>query len=463
MTALAGIKRIAIEHAFRTRVRLCRLNGRSVANPHELFGGVSDRFWRWVVLRSSQHRYGLEGLVPGVPDDEMQQNWTGSTGESTLQGAFDFYRLVVDQTRAHGRPITRNTRVLDFGCGWGRIIRFFLRDVDHWHLHGCDCYPEALVQARRNSRWGHFVLIDPRPPAPLRDASFDVIYLYSVFSHFAEAIHLAGTFIGSFARAVSSSPRRGSGHSFSSARPCEPVRACLPLPREAQRRSATRRTPWRGTTPERSVIAPPVEAGSWPSPSTGKPASPEPTSNGSGESSSRYATFWTRIPAARRRWRWCRRGDRRSQMLPPVFRKQSGNSLENRSKVLQECVSATGCVEDAAVVLLEVLDQPDERVEVARALELRSAARLFLRRRDSPQPGKSTGEPCVGRSLIGRERRTRPRRAAVRGGRSRPPATSHSRPSRGPRSRGALRSWDLPAASRWRRPRPPDHPPREAR
>jgi SAM-dependent methyltransferase len=190
MTPLAAIKRIGAEHAFRARVRLARLDGGPVANPRERFGGASDRFWRWLILRGAQRRYGLEQALPGVPADEMQRNWTGSSGESTLQEAFDFYRLVVERARAHGRPIGRDTRVLDFGCGWGRIIRFFLRDVDPWHLHGCDCYPEALVQARRNSRWGHFILTDPRPPAPLRDASFDVIYLYSVFSHLAESIHL---------------------------------------------------------------------------------------------------------------------------------------------------------------------------------------------------------------------------------------------------------------------------------
>lgn len=120
----------------------------------------------------------------------MQQNWTGSIGDATLQEAFDFYRLVLARSRAYGRPVGRATRVLDFGCGWGRITRFFLREVDPGNLVGSDCYAEALVEARRNSRWGQFVLTDPRPPAPFQDGSLDLIYLYSVFSHLAESIHL---------------------------------------------------------------------------------------------------------------------------------------------------------------------------------------------------------------------------------------------------------------------------------
>jgi hypothetical protein len=169
MTALAALKRIGAEHAFRARVRLSRLGGRAAVNPRELFEGASDRFWRWLVLRGAQRRYGLETVLPGVPADEMQRNWTGSTGESTLQEAFDFYRLVLERARAHGRPIRRETRVLDFGCGWGRIIRFFLREVDDRHLHGCD-HTRKPRRARRNRRWGIFVLTDPRPPALLRDA-----------------------------------------------------------------------------------------------------------------------------------------------------------------------------------------------------------------------------------------------------------------------------------------------------
>ena len=34
--------------------------------------------------------------------------------------------------------------LLDFGCGWGRVIRYFLKDVDPGHLMGTDHNAENI-------------------------------------------------------------------------------------------------------------------------------------------------------------------------------------------------------------------------------------------------------------------------------------------------------------------------------
>ncbi|MBP8250980.1 MAG: class I SAM-dependent methyltransferase, partial [Herpetosiphon sp.] len=80
--------------------------------------------------------------------------------------------------------------VLDYGCGWGRIIRFFLKDIDPNNLHGIDCMPEVIELCRATNRWAQFQLVDPLPPTQIPDHSIDLIYCYSVFSHLAEEAHL---------------------------------------------------------------------------------------------------------------------------------------------------------------------------------------------------------------------------------------------------------------------------------
>src|SRR5262249_40152826 len=40
------------------------------------------------------------------------------------------------------------------------------------------------------NRWCNFVLLEPYPPTPFPSESFDLIYLYSVFSHLPEQMHL---------------------------------------------------------------------------------------------------------------------------------------------------------------------------------------------------------------------------------------------------------------------------------
>ena len=97
-----------------------------------------------------------------------------------------------------GRPIDPERVVLDFGCGWGRMTRFFLKDVRPENLHGADVSPSLVALCRESIPSCPFWLIDPMPPSTFDRDTFDVIYAYSVFSHLSERAHLR--WIGEFAR-----------------------------------------------------------------------------------------------------------------------------------------------------------------------------------------------------------------------------------------------------------------------
>ena len=45
--------------------------------------------------------------------------------ETALALAATFYDLVTQALATVGQPLRSESRVLDFGVGWGRIIRFF--------------------------------------------------------------------------------------------------------------------------------------------------------------------------------------------------------------------------------------------------------------------------------------------------------------------------------------------------
>jgi SAM-dependent methyltransferase len=188
--ALSRCARMGRDLLYRGRLFLTTTVRRKTISPRSAFQGTSDRYWYWVLARGWQANPALRGVIPGLPSERIQQNWTGSAGDATLREGYDFYRLVRDLARKHQRDIRPDSRVLDFGCGWGRMIRFFLRDVDSPNLVGCDCYAEALEAARKENIWCDFRLVDPMPPSPFPSASFDVIYLYSVFSHLSEEAHL---------------------------------------------------------------------------------------------------------------------------------------------------------------------------------------------------------------------------------------------------------------------------------
>jgi SAM-dependent methyltransferase len=90
-----------------------------------------------------------------------------------------------------GRPLRATDSILDFGCGWGRVIRFFLKDVHPHNLLGVDISTVALEACSQTNRWCRFAETPTLPPSNLPADSFDLIYAYSVFSHLSEEAHLA--------------------------------------------------------------------------------------------------------------------------------------------------------------------------------------------------------------------------------------------------------------------------------
>ncbi len=128
--------------------------------------------------------------LPRLPDAQIQKNFVGSEGRRALEDGFRFYQIIKEQCRAFGHPLSHETRILDFGCGWGRISRFFLKDVPTQNLLGVDVDPEIIEICKQTITAGQFETVPAHPPTSLADGSFDVIYAYSVFSHLSESVHL---------------------------------------------------------------------------------------------------------------------------------------------------------------------------------------------------------------------------------------------------------------------------------
>ena len=81
-------------------------------------------------------------------------------------------------------------RWLDFGCGAGRAARHLATNSDIGKLTGVDVDEKAIRWAARRLR-DEYVVIAPAPPTRFADASFDVAYAISVFTHFDEAAQFA--------------------------------------------------------------------------------------------------------------------------------------------------------------------------------------------------------------------------------------------------------------------------------
>jgi len=75
--------------------------------------------------------------------------------------------------------------VLDFGCGWGRLTRFFARDVAPGSLLGCDPSEEILDICRRH-RVPAKLARSEYVPERLPFEGVDLAFSFSVFTHISE-------------------------------------------------------------------------------------------------------------------------------------------------------------------------------------------------------------------------------------------------------------------------------------
>ncbi len=85
----------------------------------------------------------------------------------------------------NGGPVEEMSAVLDFGCGCGRVARWWA-GVNGPAIHGCDYNAELVEWCSANLPFMSTAVNDLEPPLPYESATFDLIYTLSVFTHMSE-------------------------------------------------------------------------------------------------------------------------------------------------------------------------------------------------------------------------------------------------------------------------------------
>lgn len=154
------------------------------------FRNRSDEAWLDILL-SSLRVPGIDGVpMPGFPPDDLQREIHGHAGEVSLHEAHVFFREVKSYCAYAGRPIAPHRTMLDFGCGWGRMLRLFMKDIEPANLFGADSTSRFLMEARRCNPSVNFLSCQLAPPLILASESLDYVVSWSVFSHLDEFLSL---------------------------------------------------------------------------------------------------------------------------------------------------------------------------------------------------------------------------------------------------------------------------------
>jgi hypothetical protein len=142
-----------------------------------------DAFWLECNLSPGHGRKYTRLPIPDLPPDNIQERFTGMSGRRNLMQAFEFYNFAREQS---GLASKAAPLVLDFGGGWGRISRFFLRDTKAENIWLSDVLSDSHQWLRDTGAKFQRVKNEPLPPVPRLPQGFDLIFAYSVFSHLSE-------------------------------------------------------------------------------------------------------------------------------------------------------------------------------------------------------------------------------------------------------------------------------------
>jgi len=151
--------------------------------------GVSDQR---VALAQMQTLLTREAGVPPPPPRHLQERVIGTYDPGYLESGYELCRHLDAELAHAGRSLGDFARILDFGCGSGRVLRALRRLHPRAELHGTDIDEEAIAWLAWNCPdVARFTVAPHRPPTSYADAAFDFVFGISVFTHLPQDMEAA--------------------------------------------------------------------------------------------------------------------------------------------------------------------------------------------------------------------------------------------------------------------------------
>jgi 2-polyprenyl-3-methyl-5-hydroxy-6-metoxy-1,4-benzoquinol methylase len=152
----------------------------------EVFGRIQGSD---VCRLSVLYRVGYEESLPQAPT-ELRRRVSGVPASRTpianhwlagLETFSKFYQPI----RKYMDP-TRVRRLLDWGCGCGRVTGLLLKYLDGVEVYGCDIDRETIEWCAEHFPRGCFSTVATSPPTDYADGFFDVVVACSVMTHLSQ-------------------------------------------------------------------------------------------------------------------------------------------------------------------------------------------------------------------------------------------------------------------------------------
>jgi 2-polyprenyl-3-methyl-5-hydroxy-6-metoxy-1,4-benzoquinol methylase len=158
-----------------------------LSNSPALLTNVPLSIFGATLLNPSKYYPRASKFLPIMADDSIQKSWTGSTGTDLLETSISFVQQLLIFCSQHLQGFKPEMRVLDFGIGWGRIARLWLKYLPPINVLGCDAWEKSIDLANKCHLKNNIEKSDSLLVAlPYPEESFDLIYAMSIFTHLNE-------------------------------------------------------------------------------------------------------------------------------------------------------------------------------------------------------------------------------------------------------------------------------------
>jgi SAM-dependent methyltransferase len=124
-----------------------------------------------------------------LPSEELMHRVAGDAdGARFLESGKRSARQIEQALAATGRSLAEFEAILDWGCGCGRIMRWFDDLAGNARLFGVDIDERSIAWCRDHLPFATFSTCHPQPPLEFADDHFDLVFNHSVLTHLDERL-----------------------------------------------------------------------------------------------------------------------------------------------------------------------------------------------------------------------------------------------------------------------------------
>ncbi len=159
------------------------------ARPFEiplLFKGIPLDIFGQLLLDIPPKLPNIKAFFPSMASEEVQKNWTGAYGDTLLTQSLAFIKVLISGYATITGKTLENAVILDYGCGWGRLIRLLYKFTSFENIFAVDPWDESIKQCKEHGIKANLALSDWVPQTLPFERQFDLIFAFSVFTHLSE-------------------------------------------------------------------------------------------------------------------------------------------------------------------------------------------------------------------------------------------------------------------------------------